>query len=377
MAELLQHLYLAATASGVLLGLFFAASLSRPQGATTRANRLLGAIFATFACSIIANAALNNVLPQYYPNIRIFAEPFILLVGPLFYCYIHAFSSNPVGKFSFHFLPFIVGAFYSAFLLSWSEESMFSHRALSLVNALVGFAIYAQLWVYYLWNWQLLRAYKERLKQSCSSIEKITQSWIAYFLAALLVCYTFVGLVYWRRHTDLDLPVNQVLASVLSGIIFVLAFRMLRQPQIFTALPETNEAEAGAAVTLPEPKYQKSGLADVTVADEFSRLERLMDNDKPYMDAELNLQGLAKLLPLSPHHLSQVINHGSRSNFYDFVNTYRTQEVQRLISDPANDQLTVLGLAYTAGFNSKATFNRFFKKATGKTPTQYRKELPR
>ena len=363
MSPLLQHLYLACTASGVLLGLFFALSLSRPQGTATRANRLLGAIFAAFACSIIANAALNNVSAQQYPYIKILEEPFILLVGPFFFCYIHTLSGSPARNLYLHFLPFITGVFYSIFLFGWAEDSIYSRRSLSILNAAVGFAIFAQLWVYYLWNRQLLHAYREQLKQSCSSIEKITQSWIAYILAALLVCHTFVGLVYWRSHTDVDLPVNQILASVLSGIVFVLAYRMLRQPEIFAVLPDQ--------------KYQKSGLADAAVADEFNRLEFLMDDVKPYMDAELNLQGLAEQLHLSPHHLSQVINHGSRSNFYEFVNEYRTREVQRLISDSANDHLTVLGLAYTAGFNSKATFNRFFKKATGKTPTQFRKEITR
>jgi AraC-like DNA-binding protein len=363
MGPLLQHLYLACTASGVMLGLIFAVSLSRPQGTATRANRLLAAIFATFACSIVANAALNIVLPQEFPYVRSFAEPFILLVGPFFYCYIHRLSSSPARNIYVHFLPFVTAAVYGVFLSAWAEDSMFSHRGLSLINAAVGFAVYAQLWIYYLWNRQLLQVYREQLKQSCSSIEKITQSWIAYILLALLVCYTFVGLVYWRSHTDADLPVNQILAGLLSCIVFMLAYRMLRQPEIFAAMPDQ--------------KYQKSGLAEAAVADEFNRLEDLMDNDKPYMDAELNLQGLAEQTQLSPHHLSQVINHGSRSNFYEFVNEFRTREVQRLIADPDNDRLTVLELAYTAGFNSKATFNRFFKKATGRTPTQFRKELSR
>jgi AraC-like DNA-binding protein len=365
MHTVLQHLYIAGSASGLLLGLFFAIGLSRPRGNATTTNRLLGSIFAAFACSIIANAMLHNVPAQAYPYIKTFAEPFILLVGPLFYCYIHSISGTVLRgrRWYVHFLPFFIVAIYAMLLPGNIEPSTINHRYLALINGAVGFAIYAQLWVYYVLNRRLLRAYTEQLKQSCSSIEKITQAWIAYVLAALLVCYTFVGLVHWRSHTDLDLRVNQILALLLSGFVYVLAYRMLRQPEIFAALPDT--------------KYQKSGLADVAVAEEFNRLEKLMLDEKPYRDAELNLQGLAEQLQLSPHHLSQVINHGSRSNFYEFVNEYRTREVQRLIADPSNDRSTLLGLAYRAGFNSKATFNRFFKKATGKTPTQYRRELSR
>jgi AraC-like DNA-binding protein len=58
-------------------------------------------------------------------------------------------------------------------------------------------------------------------------------------------------------------------------------------------------------------------------------------------------------------------------NFYDFVNRYRLEEFKKLASDPKNRQFTMLALAFDCGFNSKSSFNRYFKKATGQTPSQY------
>ena len=97
-----------------------------------------------------------------------------------------------------------------------------------------------------------------------------------------------------------------------------------------------------------------------------------MKQEQLYLDPELDLKGLAGRLDFSPHHLSQIINKGSQRNFYDFVNHYRLEAVKALLTNPDHDHRTVLTLAFETGFNSKATFNRFFKKATQQTPSQFR-----
>ncbi|PLX12240.1 MAG: hypothetical protein C0597_13735 [Marinilabiliales bacterium] len=53
------------------------------------------------------------------------------------------------------------------------------------------------------------------------------------------------------------------------------------------------------------------------------------------------------------------------------MNQYRIEEFKRLASSPKNHQFTLLSLAYECGFNSKSSFNRYFKKSTGVTPSQY------
>ncbi|MCA6447833.1 MAG: AraC family transcriptional regulator, partial [Chitinophagaceae bacterium] len=58
-------------------------------------------------------------------------------------------------------------------------------------------------------------------------------------------------------------------------------------------------------------------------------------------------------------------------NFNDFINRYRVEEVKKQLQNPKNASLTIMSLAYDAGFNSKATFNRAFKKHTGENPSKY------
>ncbi|HVS93379.1 MAG TPA: ABC transporter permease [Mucilaginibacter sp.] len=96
--------------------------------------------------------------------------------------------------------------------------------------------------------------------------------------------------------------------------------------------------------------------------------------NKYYLDADLTLNSLAKKLGISIHELSKIINTGLRKNFNDFVNEFRIQDVARKMKDPAYDRITLLGIAYDCGFNSKTTFHRAFKQFTGKSPAEYKSD---
>lgn len=106
------------------------------------------------------------------------------------------------------------------------------------------------------------------------------------------------------------------------------------------------------------------------------RLKEAVAANRLYEDAELTLTTLAVKLAIHPHDLSRVINMGLEKNFSDFINEFRVREIVRKMRDPAYDRLTLLGIAYDSGFNSQSTFHRAFKEMTGKTPAEYKKELP-
>ena len=101
----------------------------------------------------------------------------------------------------------------------------------------------------------------------------------------------------------------------------------------------------------------------------------LMEESKLYLDGELRLKTVADGLGMPPPKLSEALKIIQNKNFYDFVNEYRVREVKRRLADKAYNHLTILSVAYDAGFNSKSTFNVIFKKSTGKTPKQYKNDL--
>lgn len=98
---------------------------------------------------------------------------------------------------------------------------------------------------------------------------------------------------------------------------------------------------------------------------------QLIENEKAYEDAELSLVQMAKQLKTNPTILSKAINQGFGKNFNDFINHYRIEAVKEKLQAGEQKVQTLLGIAYDCGFNSKATFNRSFKKATGVSPKEW------
>ncbi|WP_460503178.1 helix-turn-helix domain-containing protein, partial [Hymenobacter agri] len=98
------------------------------------------------------------------------------------------------------------------------------------------------------------------------------------------------------------------------------------------------------------------------------KLLALMANDQPWLEPELTLAELAHRLRTNTSLLSHVINTGCGQNFNDFVNSYRVAEAERKLQDPRLAHYSLVGIALESGFNSKSTFNRVFKKLTGRTP---------
>ena len=98
------------------------------------------------------------------------------------------------------------------------------------------------------------------------------------------------------------------------------------------------------------------------------KLLALMVDEQPWLEPELTLAELAHRLRTNTSLLSHVINTGCGQNFNDFVNRYRVAEAERKLQNPRLAHYSLVGIALESGFNSKSTFNRVFKKLTGRTP---------
>ena len=121
-------------------------------------------------------------------------------------------------------------------------------------------------------------------------------------------------------------------------------------------------------------KYKNSSLKKSTLEKYFLRLEKLMEEEKPYLQTECSLRQLAQMIDMHPNNLSQLLNEKIGKNFSEFINSYRIETFKAKAKDATNQHLTILGLAYESGFNSKTTFNTFFKKEMGMTPRKYLNE---
>lgn len=120
-------------------------------------------------------------------------------------------------------------------------------------------------------------------------------------------------------------------------------------------------------------KYQKSSLSDIDTKQVLANLEILIHEEKIFLIEDLRLPDLAKALQLNRTQLSELLNSHFGMTFPQFINQYRIEEAKRLLKT-ASDK-NILEIAFATGFGSKAAFSSEFKRATGKTASEYRVEF--
>jgi len=152
-----------------------------------------------------------------------------------------------------------------------------------------------------------------------------------------------------------------------------IVFKALRSPELFTGI---NSNLKPVRDIIKDNKKNTTSI-DKIEADPpnklIQKLKAYMYESTPYLDASLSLEGLAKQLDFASKELSVLINHTMGLHFFDFVNEYRIEHAKNLLVDKSQNDLTVLEILYEVGFNSKSSFNTEFKKRTGSTPTEYRR----
>lgn len=120
---------------------------------------------------------------------------------------------------------------------------------------------------------------------------------------------------------------------------------------------------------IPQEKEKSASiLMDSEVLQYKKKLDQLITADRLFLNPSLSLRLLAKHLHLHANKLSLLLNDHYGKNFNEYINTFRLVEFKKKAVNPANSHLTLLGLAFESGFNSKTVFNTFFKKSTGISP---------
>jgi AraC-like DNA-binding protein len=213
--------------------------------------------------------------------------------------------------------------------------------------------------LYVSWSAFLLRNHRKNIQQQFSDLHRVNLRWLQLLTLGMGGIWCLV----------IFLSNEVFITAGIVMFVFMIAFFGIRQTEIFTPRAAADEEEE------PKKKYTKSGLTEETSVQLHQKLTQLMAEEGLYRQSELSITDLASRLGVHPNYLSQIINQKESKNFYEYVNTYRLEEFKRLVAMSKNQQFTLLSLAYDCGFSSKSSFNRYFKKATGKTPSEYSTEI--
>ncbi len=212
-----------------------------------------------------------------------------------------------------------------------------------------------------------IRRARNELRDRFSNIEKIDIGWLsilviaftavrAWFLFVVVAAF-FVPNLGESIFNYLGLGGNYLTFALITTLMFLSLQRSTIFDGHMTEQDKSSENE------------------DEDIDPELARkIEEHMRVEKPYLLPLLNLEQLASQLSMHPRALSVAIKRHFKTNFYEFVNSYRINEAKVILSNPALKHKTMIEISGECGFNSKATYNSFFKKLVGSTPTQFRAE---
>lgn len=352
----------------------------------TRRNegRCRNQILAVFLLSI-AIITLGHVFDHYVesvylhlPHLFYIDFPFYYLYPPLLFLYTQSLTDDYFtlkGKRIRHFIPFLVFLTLIIFKYHIHGVETVRHmltsgpRSNPIFSSTEGHILtsmqYLQFFVYAAASLARIGKYQSALKRVYSSTDRIYLNWMKLVVVGFLMrdmgnlMQYLYGILADRYSIVLHIAI-QVFTLVFSSVLVI---KGVRHTMI---IPGLNGNLSG-------PKYAKSLLSQSERNRHLQKLLNYMEAEKPFLDPSINLHSLAKSVAVSPHYLSQVLNEALNQNFFDFINSYRIKESQRLLRDPQYKKNTVLEILYEVGFNSKSVFNSAFKKQTGMTPTEFRK----
>lgn len=367
---------------GAIQGLFLAFLFMHKKQGNRLSNVLFGSIllclvvilidiFSGYSGYIIHYIYLNNVI-----------EPLVFCVGPLFYLYAlvetQKLKKLPA-KFWLHFFPAIFWAFYNIMYILQPEalkyndflnafhpeihtvwvEPIFDPDPLGFLSK-TNEIIIISISLYLFFTIRLINRILKEKGGHYFSINIISYKWLRVFIGSFV--FALAILLYIKIFMGADLG-DHIVATYASLMIYSISFYVVRQSSFLAA---HEPVEKG--------KYEKSSLSQEIKEYILQRFDRLMQNEKPYLDNGFSLPILAKQLNISTHNLSQILNEDIRKSFFEYVGELRIEEAKSLLKE-SGQQLVIEEIAERVGYNSKSAFNNAFKKYTGMTPSQFRENL--
>lgn len=368
---------------------FFLAFILLTKGNKTKADKVLFVWLLFIGFHLFLYYLFIENQYDKFPYLLGSHVPLPLIHGPFLYLYTATVTNRKINwKLNvLHFIPFIISCISIADFLVLS----FEEKTLTYFNRGKGYEIFLLInstaliisgFVYVILSQLLLNKHKKNILNEFSSTEKISLSWLRILIYGVGTVWILV--IYGN---------NELLYAVIVLFVILIGYFGINQVSVFSkdsVLISENSADTLTETTnsievllnsenekFLEPqikitkKYLKSGLNEDKAQKIHSQLKEKMDKEEWFTNPEITLAELADYLEIHPNSLSQIINSYENKNFYDYINTLRIKKFLELIELQDNQKYTLLALAFDCGFNSKSSFNKYFKKTMSLTPTDY------
>ena len=371
---------------GFIQALFFAA-LAFSKKRKEPADYFLGVLFLLLCYQLAVNYIIvNESLREKYVHFIGTSGPITLLYGPLLFFFIKNYISKNQRfkpKYILHFVPFFIDHLdgFNNFYFQTKEEKL--EDLTEIMNGypdgdLAVFLIIRSIHpiIYCLWSIRVLNVHRRNtLKLFSFTTEKLTLDWLWYLTWSMLIvgsfAFTINFIIVFFEIADW-VKLRMLVVSMSALWVFFLGYYSVQKTPFYRSFPvkDMDTLELENVSKQPE-KYEKTRLKEEDIPELKAKVLHHLEEDKPYLNKNLTIAGLAEDIGVQTYQLSQLINDQLGKSFFELINSYRVEEVKKRFFDPTYSNLTLLGIAMECGFNSKASFNRIFKQLTGQTPTEY------
>ena len=357
--------------AGILQGFIFASIVFVNKKYKNKTNLFLVALLVCFSLNNLQYYILDTKIisdASFYNYIYI---PWCLIIPVFIYLYICT-SLHPEKKISSKqkllFIPFVIG-----FLISLSYKTLiaFNYKnddlyavfnyiptLIELIAIVINQFIYVYLFI------KIRRFEKENSEFKLDKIQ-IKLNWLKkillyLFILTLIWSYLMYLVLLNTKISFYPLWIGISIVTYWLGYIGIYKFGIIEERKNLK-------------------KYSKETTATYSIVEKqksnhIVALEDLIIVQKQFLDSDLTLDKIAEELNLSKSYLSRIINAELGVGFVDYVNTLRVEEAKNYMLNPEFSNYTLQSIGIEAGFNSKSAFYSSFKKITGQTPTEFKKE---
>ena len=209
--------------------------------------------------------------------------------------------------------------------------------------------------------------------------EKLLIKQISYLLTITCmigISFSILGLFY---SVEANIFIRTVCYSMFSAVcLIILRYKYISTLQQNTMLQQVlAEVNTKQEQEAPSATERRSLLSQHEQREIWNKLQSYLKSTEAYTDTELSLEKLSIGIGVSKYHISETLNNYASKSFYQYINELRIQRVTDQMQSLTDKGLPVniLALAYDSGFKAKSSFNQYFKKITGDTPTAYIKNI--
>jgi len=366
--NILTLFFLLASANGFMMAVVLLFSKKK-------ANLFMGGLVAVLSMALLNNAILPSLIARPFP-FPIWLFYTVLLIPPFLYLYV-LFTVYPnrhwENKYWLLFLPALIfqlisisaHIFYIFFGLRILPNITFVYmNRIEEPLAILGMILVMRKVSF------LIKIHQAKIKNCYSNLQNIRLHWLQRLMILFLgACLVWIVIVPLEKFSDGQFMFPDFAYDFLwfigSFIIFAIGYQAYRMPEVFRQ--EDFIENANKSKPIPFSQHNNDHA--------LRKLKDAMEKDRKYRIAKLDIKGLAADIGLPVRYVSHLINHQLNTNFHDYVNSYRVEEVIRKIRAAEYQHFSLLAIALEAGFNSKSAFNYVFKKHTGQTPSAYKRSL--